>query len=132
MEFLRIQIPTDRTSGTRTRSTQILTYKFVEICSTLLTTAPRWPITVNDRIDAPGVYLKNSILSPAFIRDIANTHKRKFIISQLFRVPLFAWLQISSQLNVQSRYHNVPIESTTVRRDSITDQMDLLQFVEIP
>ena len=41
MEFLQIQIPTDRTSGTRTRATQMLTYKFVEICSTPLTTALR-------------------------------------------------------------------------------------------
>ena len=32
---------TNRTSGTRTRATQMLTYKFVEICSTPLTTAPR-------------------------------------------------------------------------------------------
>ena len=40
-EFLQILIPTDRTNGTRTRATQILTYKFVEICSTPLTTAPR-------------------------------------------------------------------------------------------
>ena len=41
MEFLRIQIPTDRTSGTRTRATQMYTYKFAEICSTPLTTAPK-------------------------------------------------------------------------------------------
>ena len=34
-------IPTDRTSGTRTRSTQMLTYKCVEIFTTPLTTAPR-------------------------------------------------------------------------------------------
>ena len=31
VEFLQIQIPTDRTSGTRTRATQMLTNKFVEI-----------------------------------------------------------------------------------------------------
>ena len=36
-----MQIPTDRTSGTRTRATEMLTYKFVEIYSTPLTTAPR-------------------------------------------------------------------------------------------
>ena len=41
MEFLRIQIPTDRTSGTRTRATQMLTNTIVEICSTRLITAPR-------------------------------------------------------------------------------------------
>ena len=40
MEFLQIQIPTDRTSKTRTRATQMLTNKFVEISSTPLTTAP--------------------------------------------------------------------------------------------
>ena len=40
VEFLRIQILTDRTSGTRTRAIQMLTYKFVEICSTPLTTVP--------------------------------------------------------------------------------------------
>ena len=34
MELLRIQILTDRISGIRTRATQMLTYKFVEICST--------------------------------------------------------------------------------------------------
>ena len=41
VEFLQIQIPTDRTSGTRTRATQMLTNTIVEICSTTLTTAPR-------------------------------------------------------------------------------------------
>ena len=35
---MRIQIPTDRTSETQTRATQMLTFKFVEICSTPLTT----------------------------------------------------------------------------------------------
>ena len=40
-EYLQIQIPTDRTSGTRTRATQMLTDTIVEICSTPLTTAPR-------------------------------------------------------------------------------------------
>ena len=34
VEFFQIQIPTDRTSGTRTRTTQMLTNKFVEICAT--------------------------------------------------------------------------------------------------
>ena len=43
VRFLQIQIPTDRTSGIRTRATQMLTNKLVEICSTPLTTAPRWP-----------------------------------------------------------------------------------------
>ena len=43
MVFFRIQIPTDRTSGTPTRATQMLTLKFVEICLTPLTTAPRLP-----------------------------------------------------------------------------------------
>ena len=43
--FLQIIIPTDRTSGTRTRATQMLTYKFVEMCSTPWTTAPRRPNT---------------------------------------------------------------------------------------
>ena len=38
---LRIQISTDRTSRTRTRATQMLTYKCVEICSTPLTTVAR-------------------------------------------------------------------------------------------
>ena len=41
IEFLQIQIPTDRTSGTRTRDTQMLTNTIVEKCSTPLTTAPR-------------------------------------------------------------------------------------------
>ena len=41
MEIFRIQIPTDRTNETRTRATRMLTYKFAEICSTPLTTAPR-------------------------------------------------------------------------------------------
>ena len=41
VEFLQIQIPTDRTSGTRTRATQMLTNTFVEICSTTLTSVPR-------------------------------------------------------------------------------------------
>ena len=41
IEFLQIQIPTDRTSGTRTRATQMLTNTIVETCSTRLTTAPR-------------------------------------------------------------------------------------------
>ena len=41
VEFLQIQIPTDRTSGTRTSATQMLTNKFVDICSTPLTTAPK-------------------------------------------------------------------------------------------
>ena len=49
IQFLSIQIPTDRISGTRTRATQMLTNTIVEICSTPLTTAPRrstnnhWP-----------------------------------------------------------------------------------------
>ena len=43
--LLQIQIPTDRTSGTRTCATQMLTTAIVEICSTPLTTAPRWPFT---------------------------------------------------------------------------------------
>ena len=38
---MQIQIPTDRTSGTRTRATQMLTNTIVEICSTPLTTVPR-------------------------------------------------------------------------------------------
>ena len=38
---MQIQIPTDRTSGTRNRATQMLTNTILEICSTLLTTAPR-------------------------------------------------------------------------------------------
>ena len=38
---MQIQIPTDRTSGTRTRATQMLTNTIVEIYSTPLTTAPR-------------------------------------------------------------------------------------------
>ena len=48
---MRIQILTDGTSGTRTSATHILTFRFVEICSTPLTTAPRrlktenWPNT---------------------------------------------------------------------------------------
>ena len=46
VEFLQIQIPTDRTSGTRTRATQMLTNTIVEIYSTALTTAPR-PPTMN-------------------------------------------------------------------------------------
>ena len=37
---MQIQIPTDRTSGTRTRVTHMLTNTIVEICSTPLTTAP--------------------------------------------------------------------------------------------
>ena len=37
---MRIRILTDRTNGTRTRTTQKLTYKFVEICSTPSTTVP--------------------------------------------------------------------------------------------
>ena len=41
VEFLQIQIPNDRTSGIRTFATPMLTNKFVEICSTPLTTAPR-------------------------------------------------------------------------------------------
>ena len=41
IEFLQIQIPTDRTSGTRTRATQMLTNTIVEKCSKPLTTAPR-------------------------------------------------------------------------------------------
>ena len=41
VQFLQIQIPTDRASGTRTCATPMLTNKFVEICSTPLTTAPR-------------------------------------------------------------------------------------------
>ena len=41
MEFLRFQISTDRTSGTRTRATQMLNFKFGEICSMPITTAPR-------------------------------------------------------------------------------------------
>ena len=43
VEFLQIQIPTDRTSGTRTRATQMLTNTIAEICSTPLTTPPRAP-----------------------------------------------------------------------------------------
>ena len=43
IEFLQIQITIDRTSGTRTRATQMLTNTIVEICSTPLTTAPRRP-----------------------------------------------------------------------------------------
>ena len=34
VEFLQIQIPADRTSGTRTRTTQMLSNTFVEICLT--------------------------------------------------------------------------------------------------
>ena len=34
MEFLRIQILTDGTGGTRTRATHMLAFKFFEICST--------------------------------------------------------------------------------------------------
>ena len=37
--FLQIQIPTDRTNGTRTCATQMLTNTIIEICSTRLTTA---------------------------------------------------------------------------------------------
>ena len=51
LEFLRIQIPTDRTSLTRTRATQMLTYKFVELCSTPLTTAPRQPNNLNNKLN---------------------------------------------------------------------------------
>ena len=43
VEYLQIKILTNRTSGTRTRITQMSTNKFVEICSTSLTTAPRRP-----------------------------------------------------------------------------------------
>ena len=43
IEFLRLQIPTDRTNGIRTRATQMLTNTIVEICSTPLITAPRRP-----------------------------------------------------------------------------------------
>ena len=35
MEFLRIQIPPDRTSGTRTCATQMLIYKFAEMFDAL-------------------------------------------------------------------------------------------------
>ena len=44
VEFLQIPIPTDRTSGTRTCATQMLTNTNVEICSTRLTTVPRRPL----------------------------------------------------------------------------------------
>ena len=56
IEFLQIQIPTDRTSGTRTRTTQMLTNTIVEICSTPLTTAPRRliPLTATEFIKASG------------------------------------------------------------------------------
>ena len=46
IEFLQIQIPTDRASGTRTRATQMLTNTIVEKCSTPLTTASRRPNAV--------------------------------------------------------------------------------------
>ena len=36
---MQIQIPADRNSGTRPRVTQMLSYKFVEICSTRLITS---------------------------------------------------------------------------------------------
>ena len=45
VEFLQIQIPTDRTTWTRTRATQMLTNTIVEICSTPLTTAP-WQLSL--------------------------------------------------------------------------------------
>ena len=48
VEFLQIQIPIDRTSETRTRATQMLTDKCVEMCSTPLTTAPRRIASVVD------------------------------------------------------------------------------------
>ena len=48
---MQIQIPTDRTSGTRTRATQMLTNKCVEICSAPLTTAPRRSCTCTSRVD---------------------------------------------------------------------------------
>ena len=41
MEYLQIQIISDGTSGTRTRPTHMLTFRFVEICSSPSTTAPR-------------------------------------------------------------------------------------------
>ena len=43
VEFLQIQIPTDRISWTRTCATQMLTDTIIEICSTRLTTALRRP-----------------------------------------------------------------------------------------
>ena len=60
MEFLRIQILSDGTSGTQTCATHMLTFKFVEICSMPLTTAPphRVPkaIHVGINIRSLGVY----------------------------------------------------------------------------
>ena len=50
--FLWIQIPSDRTSGTQTHATQMLTFKFVEICSTpLITALGRIYVTVRNWMD---------------------------------------------------------------------------------
>ena len=64
-----IDTPTARTSGTRTRVTQMLSNTFVEICSTPLTTVPRrlnrlvWEVAVYahriTRYRVPGVFWKN-------------------------------------------------------------------------
>ena len=43
---MQIQIPTNRTSGIRTRATQMLTNTIVEKCSTPLTTAPRRQVII--------------------------------------------------------------------------------------
>ena len=87
VEFLRIQILTDRTNGTRTRTTQMLTYKFVEICSTPLTTAPRRHATA-PRHATPQHILRYPDSNYCCIPCL-NDHNNKTVIKeQMYIVPL--------------------------------------------
>ena len=75
MEFLRIQIPTDITNGTRTRATQMLTSNFVEICSTSLSTALRRLrfVEMSSRPTFYSLYITPLINSTNYITPLINS-----------------------------------------------------------
>ena len=83
VEFLQIQITTERTSVTRTRAAQILPNTIVEICSTPLTTAPRrHKMCFNPDPDKQAVELlfsrKNTILQhPTLYFNNVHVHKQE-------------------------------------------------------
>ena len=83
MKILRIQIPSVRTIGTRTRATQMLTYKFVEIRPTPLTTAPRLVYFLRELIFVDLSYLDFQILrGNSFLRIASKSAKSAKIDSR--------------------------------------------------
>ena len=113
MEFLRNQIALDITSGTRTRANQMLTYKFVELCWTPLTTALRrrfltlygrlWSVRVSKVcLFVLFVCISNSNIVyvatfyPAFLRGyLFQENNIQPAYSVFYKTSQFVWLQIS-------------------------------------